>query len=259
MTETNQHDASIMDQFTKQAIPFAERHGASDGELLQLLVEMCRVGSDEKVLDIACGPGLVTCAFAEKAGHVTGLDMVPAMLERAEALRLKKKLTNITWKQGAATSLPFIEGAFNHVIARFSFHHYRDPLAALMEMKRVCQPGGFVMVADVAPAPSAREAYDQVEKLRDPSHTSALTEAEFEALGDTAKLKFTRKSSYQLESDLEGLLAASFPNPGGTEKVRILFQEDIASGMNHLGVGAHRREGEVYFFFPIVALVWQKP
>jgi ubiquinone/menaquinone biosynthesis C-methylase UbiE len=187
MTETNKHEASILDQFTKQAIPFAERHGASDGELLQRLVEVCRVAPQEHVLDIACGPGLVSCAFAEKAGQVTGLDMVPAMLERAEVLRQKKGLVNIAWKQGSATSLPFPDDSFDQVITRFSFHHYLDHLAALMEMKRVCKPSGFVMVADVALDPSTRDAYDQVEKLRDPSHTSALTEAEFEALGKTTQ------------------------------------------------------------------------
>ncbi len=258
MNTTFQHDADILDQFTRQAIPFSELHGASDGELLQLLVETSGVGPRDRVLDIACGPGLVSCTFAPGAAHVTGLDMVPAMLERARVLQEKKGLSNLDWKQGTATSLPFSEGEFEAVITRFSFHHYLDPETALREMKRVCKPSGIVLVADVAPRPSAQDAYNEVEKLRDPSHTRALTEAEFEALGRALEMKLVRRMAYHLESDLEGLLLASFPHPGDADKVRALFQQDIETGRDRLGVGAHLRKGTIYFFFPVVALVWRR-
>ena len=258
MNTASQHDADILDQFTKQAIPFAERHGASDGELLQLLVETSGVDPQDRVLDIACGPGLVSCAFAQRAAQVTGLDMVPAMLERAKVTQKNQGLANIEWKQGSAMALPFPDDAFDQVVTRFSFHHYIDPTAALLEMKRVCKPSGIVMVIDVAPRPSARDAYDEAEKFRDPSHTRALTEVEFETLGTEANLTLLRKADYRLECDLEGLLQASFPNPGDDDKVRALFQQDIEGGTDRLGVEAHRRDGAIWFFFPIVALVWRK-
>jgi ubiquinone/menaquinone biosynthesis C-methylase UbiE len=253
-----QHDADILDQFTRQAIPFAERHGA-DVELLQLLVEASEVSSRDRVLDIACGPGIVSCAFAEIAKHVTGLDMVPAMLKCAKILQDKKGLPNLDWKQGSALELPFSDREFDQIVTRFSFHHYTEPKAALSEMVRVCKPAGIVMVTDVTPSGPARAAYDEVEKLRDPSHTRALIEIEFEALGHDAGMKLVRKVSYRLESDLEGLLASSFPRPGDADKVRALFRQDIDAGMNRLGVQAHLREGNIYFYFPITAFVWKKP
>ncbi len=258
MNKALEHDADILDQFTRQALPFAQRH-ASDGEMLRLLVEASGVGPDDRILDIACGPGLVSCAFAAKVRQVTGLDMVPAMLERARILQGEQGHVNIDWRQGTATALPFAEGIFDAVITRFSFHHYLDPAAALREMKRVCKPSGTLMVADVTPRADAQKAYNEVEKLRDPSHTRALTEAEFEALGRVSGMKLLRKITYRLESDLEGLLEASFPLPGDSDKVRDQFRNDLDKGTDHLGVEAHRRNGQIYFFFPITAFVWQMP
>jgi ubiquinone/menaquinone biosynthesis C-methylase UbiE len=256
MNDSRQHDADILDQFTRQAIPFSERH-ASDDELMRQLVEISGVGPRDHVLDIACGPGLVSCAFAASAARVTGLDMVPAMLDRARVLQETRKLANVEWKQGSATALPFPDGSFDCVVTRFSFHHYLDPAAALREMHRVCKPSGIVLVIDVAPRPGAQDAYNAVEKLRDPSHARALTEDELKALGQAEGMKLERQATYRLESDLEGLLQTSFPREGDADKIRALFEEDIREGDDRLGVGAHRRNGEVYFHFPIIALAWR--
>lgn len=257
MNHSLQHDADILDQFTRQAVPFGERHGASDRELLDLLVEISGLSSSDRVLDIACGPGLVSCAFARKVAQVTGLDMVPAMLDRARILQESRGLSNITWKLGSATELPFPEAHFDGVVARFSFHHYLDPQTALREMRRVCKPAGAVLVADVAPRAEVREAYDEVEKLRDPSHTRALTEAEMETLGQAAGLTLIRRAAYRLACDLEGLLRASFPREGDADRIRARFERDIRRSHDELGVGAHRRDGEIYFYFPIAVLVWR--
>ena len=256
MTTNFQHDSDILDQFTRQAVPFSERHAADD-ELMALLVETSGVTSRDRVLDIACGPGLVSCAFAEKAAHVTGLDRVPAMLEQAKILQNKRGRSNIDWKQGSAIALPFADGEFDMVVTRFSFHHYLDPQAAILEMKRVCKPGGTVMIIDVAPRPSCRDAYDEVEKLRDPSHTRALTVTEFEELGRGSGLALGCTMTYELASDLEGLLKSSFPQGGDADKVRALFRKDIEAGGNQLGVGSHYRNRQVWFFFPVAGFVWR--
>jgi ubiquinone/menaquinone biosynthesis C-methylase UbiE len=257
MNDSLQHDADILDQFTRQAVPFAERH-ASDDELMRLLVEISGVGPRDDVLDIACGPGLVSCAFASCARQVTGLDLVPAMLDRARVLQENRKLTNVVWKRGSATALPFADAHFDCVVTRFSFHHYLNPAAALREMGRVSRPSGIVLVIDVAPRPDAQDAYNAMEKLRDPSHARALTEVELKSLAQTQGMKLERQASYRLESDLEGLLQTSFPREGDANKIRDLFEEDIRAGDDRLGVGAHRRNGEIYFYFPVVALAWRK-
>jgi ubiquinone/menaquinone biosynthesis C-methylase UbiE len=251
------HDANIIDQFTKQAAPFAERH-RHDDELLELIVQASGAQPGDRVLDVACGPGIVACALARVAGHVTGLDLTPAMLDQAERLRQARGLSNVAWRQGSAMDLPFPDGGFDRVVTRFSFHHYLDPKAAFREMVRVCRPGGTILVADVAPRADARDAYDALEKQRDPSHTQALTQEEFEKLDADASVMMLRSHRYDLPTDVEGLLASSFPPPGGASSFLERIETDIASGADQLGIHAWRENGAAHFHFPVLITAWEK-
>ncbi|HUI44383.1 MAG TPA: class I SAM-dependent methyltransferase [Nitrospirota bacterium] len=87
-----------MDQFTKQATPFAEKLAHSQDTALQLMTAMTGVSLDDTVLDVACGPGLVTCFFATRAKHATGIDITPAMIDEAKQLQIERGLKNITWQ-----------------------------------------------------------------------------------------------------------------------------------------------------------------
>lgn len=82
MTE-GQHQASIIEQFTRQAGPFADMPEHSQESAFRLMLESTVVTSCDTVLDVACGPGLVACAFAARAAQVTGIDITPAMIDKA--------------------------------------------------------------------------------------------------------------------------------------------------------------------------------
>jgi ubiquinone/menaquinone biosynthesis C-methylase UbiE len=252
------HDAEILDQFTRQAEPFLRRHENSHEGLLQLMVDFAEVGGEDTVLDVACGPGIVSCFFARYASHVTGLDIVPAMLERAKRLQAENRLPNLNWASGESTALPFADDSFDRVVTRFSFHHYLEPQAAITEMMRVCKPGGVLLVVDVAPSPDAQEHFNHWEVLRDPSHTCALTELEMRSLGENAGLHLMRQANFHMQMDLEGLLGSSFPKPGNAEKIRALFEEDIRKRTDALGVSASRDNGVVRLTYPIAVMAWRK-
>jgi ubiquinone/menaquinone biosynthesis C-methylase UbiE len=246
----------VLDQFTKQAVPFAEMPAHSNEESLKLLIDMAQIGPGDDMLDVACGPGLVACPLAQVARHVTGIDLTPAMIEQARAKQRAGGLTNLTWLVGDAVPLPFGDAAFSVVVTRYSFHHFLDPRAVLAEMVRVCSPGGRVAVIDVFTRDLEQaEAYNRVEKLRDPSHVRALPLGELTGLFHDAGLRGVRTAFFKLETALEPLLAASFPNAGDAYRVRRTFEHDI--GVDRLGVGAHRRGGAIHFAFPIVVVVGQ--
>jgi ubiquinone/menaquinone biosynthesis C-methylase UbiE len=230
----------IVDQFTRQAVPFSEMPAHSnEEESVRLLIDTARIGPEDDVLDVACGPGLVACPLAEVARHVTGIDLTPAMIEQAQVRQRAKGLTNLTWLVGDAVPLPFLDATFSVVVTRYSFHHFLDPKAVLAEMVRVCRPGGQVAVIDVFTSnPDQAEAYNRVEKLRDPSHVRAMSQEELTALFHDARLQDVRTSLYKLGVPLEELLARSFPNSGDADRIRQTFEDDI--GVDRLGVGAHR-------------------
>ncbi|QWV92367.1 methyltransferase domain-containing protein [Geomonas oryzisoli] len=248
------HQDRIIEQFSQQAVPFTQVPGHHDA--LQVLVELSGVGERDEVLDVACGPGMVACAFARHARQVTGVDITPAMIEQARQRQAEQRLANLTWDIGTAVPLAYPDHCFSLVLTRYSFHHLLDPQQALSEMIRVCRSGGVVMVADVA-IPSAKSAaYDELELIRDPSHTHALTEDEFEALFQHSGLVDCRRSAYGVDIELETQIKASFPKPGDDRVIRELVTADV--GIDSLGINARREDGKIVYTVPIAVYVGTK-
>src|SRR5262249_33501018 len=180
------------------------------------------------VLDVACGPGLLACAFARVVRHAAGVDITPAMLEQARKTQQEQGLKNVTWQSGDVRSLPYPDHHFSIVASRFVFHHLLDPLAALSEMKRVCKPSGRVVVADMAPMAVKADALNAMERLRDPSHVRAMPGEELESLFKKAGLPSPQIDHYRLEGELEDLLSRSFPKEGDADRIRGIFADSIA-------------------------------
>jgi SAM-dependent methyltransferase len=154
----------------------------------------------------------------------------------------------------STTQWPFADGGFSLVFTRYSFHHFLDPKAVLAEMVRVCPPGGRVIVVDVfTSTPEQAEAFNRMEKLRDPSHVRALGLHELTELFHDAGLATVRTEFYKHSFELEQVLQGSFPNPGDADRVRQLFQDDLDA--NRLGLGTYRKNGQTHFTYPIVILV----
>lgn len=257
MSQDNEasHRARIVDQFSRQAIPFTQVPGHLDA--LQILVELSGVSAQDTVLDVACGPGLVACEFARHAAQVTGMDLTPAMIAQAEKRQRELGLENISWAVGDAVPLPYPDNSFSQVITRYSYHHLLDPAQALEEMIRVCRPGGTVLVADVAMDPDNVELYDRLELLRDPSHTHALSTDEFAALFQDSGLVDCRFSSYGVDIELEAQMKASFPKEGDEVKVREMIIGDI--GKDRLGIKAREENGKILYTVPISVYAGRKP
>lgn len=255
--KTGKHQANIIDQFSRQAVPFSQQPAHSHEAFINLMLEVSGVSGQDTVLDVACGPGLVATAFAAKAKQVTGIDLTPAMIERARQIQQEKGLSNMNWQIGTVLPLPYPAASFSLVITRYSFHHFLEPRAVFSEMVRVCTPGGRVLVADVVMLPEKREFLDREEKLRNPSHTRTLTPDEFCRMADDLHLQDIKTKFFQSVRNLNAHLQASFPNPGDEEKVRRIFREDI--GKDDLGLGAHWQGDEIYFAYPIMVLAGRKP
>ena len=247
-----EHREQIVDQFSRQAAPFAAAPQIRDEAALQRIVTMADAGPSDTVLDVACGPGLLACAFARATKHVTGIDVTPKMLEQARELQRTLTLDNLTWDQADVPPLPYPDHRFSIVCTRFSFHHFLDPLAVLKEMRRVCRPSGRVVVADSAPARDKTAAFNRMERLRDPSHVRALSPEELLGLFEAAGLPQPRLVHDQRPYELESLLARSFPHEGDADRIRNLFAESIES--DSLGVDAVRKDGAIHFSFPTIIL-----
>ena len=254
MESAGQHNQHIVDQFTRQAVYFAELPGHE--EATQLLLQMAGVTAAHDVLDLACGAGAVACSAARIARQVTGIDLTPAMIEHAAALQVQQGLQNVAWQVGDVSRLPFPADQFDVVLTRYSLHHFLNPAGVVSEMVRVCKPSGHLAVADIVLPPEKVAFYDQVERRRDPSHVRVLTEAQVHDLLTDAGLVELRWAGYLFELQLTQLLQASFPRPGDADRVRAIFEGDV--GRDELGIGVHRRGGELCLTYPIAIAVGRK-
>ncbi len=244
------HDQTVIDQFTRQAIPFARAPQHQHG--IDAIRRLARLQAGDDVLDVACGPGLVACALAPYARRVTGIDLTPEMLAEARRAQDDQRLPNLEWRLGTAIPLPFADAAFSVVITRYSFHHFADPHAAFDEMVRVCRPNGRIVVCDLSLPREQGARFDAVERLRDPSHVRVLDPCELDEWFRGASLAERDEERYGLDIELEPQLARSFPVADSLDLIRAAYRADIA----HDALGIHVREvdGRIWSTWPVRVL-----
>ena len=103
-----------------------------------------QIGSDDTVLECACGTGLLSAVIAEKCRQLTATDFSEKMLKKAE--KNCRAFRNITYAPADITALPFADGSFDKVVAGNVIHLLDNPMKALGELNRVCKDGGMLII-----------------------------------------------------------------------------------------------------------------
>jgi len=109
-----------------------------------VLLELARLQPGERVLDAACGTGVVARAAMARvgtAGKVTGVDLNPGMLEVARTVSGRAG-QSIAWREGNLEALPFADGAFDVVLCQQGLQFCTNKAAAVSELRRVLREGG---------------------------------------------------------------------------------------------------------------------
>ena len=96
-----------------------------------------------RVLELGVGTGLSLAAYPRHC-HVTGIDLAPDMLERAQDKVNRNGWRHITLEQGDALSLKFPDDSFDYVMAFHVVSVVPDPDRMMAEARRVCRPGGVI-------------------------------------------------------------------------------------------------------------------
>lgn len=138
-TETWQVDAAAAKVYEAQLVP------ALFADWAPRVVDAAGVRPGDRVLDVACGTGVVAREVAARVGptgRVTGLDLNRGMLAVARRLR-----PDLDWHEGDVAALPFADAAFDRVLCQFALMYFPDRVAALREMRRVVTQDGTVAVA----------------------------------------------------------------------------------------------------------------
>jgi ubiquinone/menaquinone biosynthesis C-methylase UbiE len=142
-----QHEAwqvagSAAELYQRHLVPTIASLWAAD------LIDRAAPRPGERVLDVACGTGVVARLAAERmgSGRVTGLDINAGMLAVARSLPADATRP-IEWQEGSALALPFSDEAFDLILCQFGLQFFPDKPAALGEMRRVLAPSGRVALS----------------------------------------------------------------------------------------------------------------
>jgi SAM-dependent methyltransferase len=107
------------------------------------LVGHARIEAGQRVLDVACGTGVVAVTAARAGAHVTGLDLTPELLKEARH-NAELASADIAWHEGDVEAMPFEDSAFDVVVSQFGHMFAPRPAVAVGEMLRVLKPGGTI-------------------------------------------------------------------------------------------------------------------
>ena len=120
-----------------------------------------RLEPGERVVDVGCGAGidsLIAADMVGPTGSVVGVDMTPAMLEKARRSAAEAGFANVEFRQGFAEALPVPAGWADVVISNGVLNLFPDKAAGLGEMARVLRPGGRLQIGDILVSKPVPEA-----------------------------------------------------------------------------------------------------
>lgn len=139
------NDPRLQEQITA-ATAYEELHvPALFQEWVEPVLDAASIASENRVLDVGCGTGVLARGAYERlgpSGSVVGVDPNPGMLAVAEELE-----PAVEWRQGVAEALPFRDSTFDAVVSQFGLMFFADRATAVGEMRRVLTPGGRLAVA----------------------------------------------------------------------------------------------------------------
>ncbi len=253
------HIKRVTDEFTRQAPTFDLFAEKTDEQVAARFTAALGEAGRGDLIDVACGPGVVTAAIAPRAASVVGFDATEPMLDRARARCAKLGLANVAFECGNAESLPFDGARFDGAVTRLAIHHFADPQRALAEMFRVLRPGGVAVIVDVVSAENAEDSNLQnaIERLRDPSHVRMLPAGELDACVARAGFREIEPATWDRRREFEEWMNI-VNDPARAEPIRTVVRA-LAEAGRTAGMGLSVKDGRIEFFHRWRLLRARKP
>ncbi|WP_438432122.1 class I SAM-dependent methyltransferase [Gorillibacterium sp. sgz500922] len=172
---------NVREQFNKQAIKFDNWTMTQNETNHQFLAEFYGLGSDDELLDLACGTGAFAIYAARRTKAVWGVDISEKMIEVATANARERQVENIAFFCSNVEKVPFENERFSCVSSKAAYHHMKNYQAVFQEMKHYCQAQGRICIQDIIAYDDAKldDFFERLELVIDPCHHRTLSKQEF--------------------------------------------------------------------------------
>ena len=222
------HDEVVKREFARQSSTFAQADSFFGlGELGDWIGAELPLRAQDTVLDVCGGAGHLARHLSSRAKEFVVLDLTPEQLQTGREGAAREGSDNVRFVEGDALAIPFDTGEFDLAMSRFAFHHLIDPAAASREMARVVRPGGHVAVIDMV---SGGSRHDELEIVRDPSHTRALPEPELLDTVVSAAGELVALGEREQDIPVEPWLAQASPTDDAAAEVRRALEAEADGG-----------------------------
>ncbi|HEY7244797.1 MAG TPA: class I SAM-dependent methyltransferase [Xanthobacteraceae bacterium] len=242
------HLKPVAEEFGRQAQTFEVWAEKTDDQAAARFRTALGEAGKGQLLDVACGPGVVTAAVARDAASVVAFDATEEMLEKARARCAKAGLVNVAFQRGDAENLPFADAQFDGVVTRLAVHHFVHPQRALDEMFRVLRRGGTAVIVDVVSSEDMRESNLQnaIERLRDPSHARMLPASELDICMARAGFRDIQHDTWDKSREFEEWMGI-VNDPARAEPLRTVVRA-LAEAGRTAGMGLSIKDDRIVFF-----------
>jgi ubiquinone/menaquinone biosynthesis C-methylase UbiE len=237
----------VQAEFSRQAEPMTAAQAFRDSRPIQEIVQALGRPPLGRVLDLACGPGIVSEALAPLAAELVVSDLTPKMVELTRQRLAQAGFTAVPGAIATAERLPLPADAFDVVVTRLSIHHFARPAVVLGEIWRVLRPGGRLVVVDIVSTDQTETSvlHNALERLRDPTHVRMWSRDELLDMLAAAGFCVQHQVSWGQERRF-GEWARIVDDAARMEPLREVMAALAHAGIDP-GIGLHESEGEVGF------------
>jgi ubiquinone/menaquinone biosynthesis C-methylase UbiE len=224
-----ERQTTALQQYRRRPAAYSIPTTAFDQKFIAFLISISGVAKTDRVLELACGNGNATLAFAARCARAIGIDVIEEPLRLAQSAAIERNIVNTDFIVSEVERLSFNDGVFNGALCRFAFHHFANPTRVFAELARVVAPGGWMVIVDMVTSedPGKAALHNSMERLCDPTHSRALAASEFERMFTEHGLRVAMRVARDARLTLDDWIRFGGAPPENIAKLRAMVAEAL--------------------------------
>lgn len=267
---TNAEIEKIVQFYNQVALRIGHESSEESEKRLQQLQDMsseqilrfAELGEESHLLLAGAGSGRLAIELAQAGiGEVVGVDVSPAILEKAEFLRLNTEsvpLQRVNFRLAPAHDLPFSEGRFNAALAVHILHHLANPRPTLYELHRILPAQGKLILIDIDGTQDAvkRATQNAIENRRNPTHATIRTSQQMTVLLEECGFQVEKEQRWTVERNVSAWLNSIAVDEATRSSVVEMIEASIET--DAAGLHVRRHGADLRFETAVVAFLARK-